>query len=115
MKREKGSSLLEVLLALALLGIISVSFLGATATTSTSRATSEERTSAKILAESIMDDVKKQPYYSTYNVTIPEDYSAYSADIAVDDTEKYNLQKITVSIEHKEHNVMTLEGYKVKR
>jgi prepilin-type N-terminal cleavage/methylation domain-containing protein len=115
MKHEKGSTLIEVLVALALLGIISASFLGATATTSTSRVTSEERSSSKILAESIMDEVKKQPYYATYNVTVPEDYAGYLVEVSVNETDKYNLQKIVVSVDHHGHSVLDLEGYKVKR
>lgn len=115
MKHEKGFSLIEVIVALALLGIISVPFLSATATTSTSRVTSEERASSKILAESIMDNIKKQPYYYTYNITVPDDYAGYIADVSVNETQQYNLQKITVSIEHHGHNVLNLEGYKVKR
>src|SRR3990172_8873702 len=49
---ELGTSLVEVLVALALLGIIGAGFLGATATTSTSRMIADEHVSAKILAES---------------------------------------------------------------
>jgi prepilin-type N-terminal cleavage/methylation domain-containing protein len=115
MKREKGFSLIEVIVALALLGIISVPLLSATATTSTSRVTSEERSSSKILAESIMDSIKKQPYSSSYNITVPDDYAGYIADVSVNNTQQYNLQKITVSIEHHGRDVLNLEGYKVKR
>jgi prepilin-type N-terminal cleavage/methylation domain-containing protein len=114
-KREKGFSLIEVIVALALLGVISVPLLSATATTSTSRVTSEERSSAKILAESIMDNIKKQPYYTSYNITVPDDYAGYLADISVNNTQQYNLQKITVSVAHHGHDVISLEGYKVKR
>ena len=60
MKGEKGISLLETVVALALLGIIGVAFLGALATTSNSRLIADEHVSARILAESQMEDIKKQ-------------------------------------------------------
>jgi prepilin-type N-terminal cleavage/methylation domain-containing protein len=66
MKSEKGISLIETLAAMVILGIIAVAFLSALATTSTARATNEERTAAKILAETIMENVKTENYTSSY-------------------------------------------------
>jgi prepilin-type N-terminal cleavage/methylation domain-containing protein len=113
MKSEKGISLIEVILALALLGIISASFLSGLATTSTARVTADERASAKILAEGLMDTIKKDTYKTSYNVTIPEEFPDYSANLTV--TNGNNIQKLTIAIEHRQHGVLTLESYKVNR
>ncbi len=117
MKTEKGSSLLEVIVALALLGIISVLFLGSAANSANARVTADERTSAKILAESIIDSVKKLPYSANYTVTIPADYPGYTANITAANAyaDSTDIQKLTVVITHRERNVLTLENYKVNR
>jgi prepilin-type N-terminal cleavage/methylation domain-containing protein len=113
MKSEKGISLIEVLVALALLGIISASFLGALATTSTARVTADERSSAKILAESLMDTIKKDTYKTSYNITIPEEFPGYSANLTV--TNGNNIQELAIAVGHRNHTVLTLECYKVNR
>jgi prepilin-type N-terminal cleavage/methylation domain-containing protein len=113
MKGEKGMTLLETILALAILGIISASFLGGLATTSTARVTADERASGKVLAESIMEDIKKQPYEPSYNATIPSDFAGYSANISVE--ENNNIQDITIGVHRRGREILTLESYKVNR
>jgi type II secretory pathway pseudopilin PulG len=117
MKAERGTSLLETIVALALLGIISVVFLGALATTSNSRVIADEHASARILAEAQMEDIKKQSYLSSYNVTesILVEYPGYSAQIDVDNMRNGNIQKIVITVSHHNRNVTTLEGYKARR
>jgi type II secretory pathway pseudopilin PulG len=116
MKSETGSSLIETVVALALLGIIGVTFLGALATTSNSRLIADEHASARILAESQMESIKKQTYASSYEpVPIPMDYPGYSAAIDVDNMRNGNIQKITVTIRHHDRDIETLESYKVNR
>ncbi len=106
-------TLIETMLALAILGIISAAFLSATAATSTSRVTADERASGKILAETIIEDIKKQPYEPSYNVTIPSDFAGYSALISVE--ENNNIQAINVTIERRSREILTLQSYKVNR
>jgi prepilin-type N-terminal cleavage/methylation domain-containing protein len=116
MKSEKGVSLIETIVALALMGIIAVTFLGALATTTNTRSLADERASAKILAESQMENVKKQDYALSYDtVPIPDEYASYSAEILVDSMRNGKIQKITVTIRHKDRDVSTLESYKVER
>jgi Tfp pilus assembly protein PilV len=112
---ELGTSLVEVLVALALLGIIGAGFLGATATTSTSRVIADEHASAKILAESTMDALKKASYASSYNVTVPDEYLGYTINLTVEDIRTNDIQLLTVSVERRGRELFALQDYKVTR
>ena len=115
MKSEKGSTLIEVLVSLALLGIISVLFLNSVAFSSTARVAADERVSAKILAESLMDNVKKQAYDSSYTMTVPAEFPGYTANLTVTSLANGNIQKLAITIRHFDRNVLTLENFKVDR
>lgn len=116
MKGERGISLIETIVALALLGIIGVAFLGALATTSTSRLVADEHVSARILAESQMEDIKKQTYAFSYDpVPVSTEYPGYSATVNINNMRNGNIQKITITIKHHGQDIETLEGYKVNR
>jgi type II secretory pathway pseudopilin PulG len=115
MKSEKGSSLLEVMISLALLGTISVLFLGSAMNSAHARAQADERASAKVLAESIIDSVKKMDYSSGYTYTIPEGFEGYSADLTATYMDSNNIQKLVVTVSRGEHEILTLENYKVNR
>lgn len=115
MRREKGSSILEVLVALTLLGIISVLFLSSVTNSTSARVTADTRVSAKILAESLIDDIKKQSFDPSYTVTVPPEFVGYSANLTVTSLANGNIQKLTVVIKHLDTDVLTLESYKVDR
>jgi prepilin-type N-terminal cleavage/methylation domain-containing protein len=114
MKAQKGLALVEVIVALALLGIVGVLFLQGTMNSATARVQADERSSAKVLAESVIDSVKKMDYASTYAVDIPDAYPGYTADITAEYLSN-SLQKITVVVTHRDRAVLTLENYKVDR
>ena len=116
MKSETGTSLLETIVALALLGIICVAFLSALATSSNARSIADEHASARILAESQMEDIKKQTYAFSYDpVSIPAEYPGYSAAIDIENLRNGNIQKITITIRHHDRDIETLESYKGNR
>ncbi|MBA7708341.1 hypothetical protein ES703_117239 [subsurface metagenome] len=114
-KGEKGFSLIDTIAAVGLLGVISASFLGGLATTSTARVTADERASAKILAETVMENVRKHPYAPSYTFTIPDEYSGYTATINATKQRNNSIQIVTVTIHHRDKDVLSLESYKVSR
>jgi len=67
MKDEKGFTLIEVLVALAVLGVIGAAFLGSLATSSNVIFVVDEKATAESLARSQMEYTKKQDYDATNN------------------------------------------------
>jgi prepilin-type N-terminal cleavage/methylation domain-containing protein len=65
LRKQRGFGLVEVIIALGLLGIIGIAFLGALATSSSAIIISDERATAESLARSEMEYVKSQEYSST--------------------------------------------------
>ena len=121
MKSQKGFSLIEVLISLALLGMIAVAFLSALATSFRATLIMDERATARNLATSEMEYVKSQDYAAFYDPAQIPEYYGYTPSIGVeplyneDGSQKDGIQKITVTIKHDDKVVTTLEGYKVYR
>ena len=117
---QRGSSLIEVMLSIALLGILVVGFLSAIGTGSMAIFMTDERQTAKNLAESQMEYIKGLPFSASYsaNDEIMAEYPGYSVEIDV----KYiaerdeNIQEITVIINDADGEpIAQLKGYKTKR
>jgi prepilin-type N-terminal cleavage/methylation domain-containing protein len=128
--RSRGLTMIEVLIAIAILGIISITFLSALSTSSLSVGLADERTVAESLARRQMEYVKNQGYnpasvLNNNNPTyqkitgIPEGYSVWSVNrtggVVADivgipwDSESnmwvvkdIGLQKISLVIKHKD-------------
>jgi prepilin-type N-terminal cleavage/methylation domain-containing protein len=62
MKNEKGFTLIETIIALALLGVVAVAFLGALVTASNAFTITDEHATAESLARSQIEYLKNQPY-----------------------------------------------------
>jgi len=65
-----------------------------------------------------MEYVKQQGYADSYDMApIPDEYAGYSVAITTGNitSRDVNIQKVTVTIQHYDKPVITLEGYKVNR
>jgi hypothetical protein len=113
-KGEKGASLVETAVALALLGLIGLPFLSAVSTSSNARLIADEHAAARILAESHMEDIRQQEYAFSYE-TPPDTEDGYSTQIDVDNMRNGNIQKITITVSHHGRDITTLESYKANR
>ena len=121
--RESGTTLIETVVALAVLGTIGVTFLSGLATTSKAAFVSDEQATAESLAQSQMEWVKNASY--SYNATgytsapIPtvKDYLNYSATIVASPLRNPDdgIQRITVTVKRSSETTTKLEGYKVDR
>ncbi len=136
--KSRGQVLIEMLIALAVLGLIAVSFLGAVYTGRQAARVSDERATAQALAQTQMeylrsldyDDTNVPPVYDLAPAlsSLPTQYGVYGYDDSNPDrfAERLDpendgmdnddgLQKLTVTVTHGDNVVLTLEGYKVKR
>ena len=101
MAGERGISLIETLVAIALVGIISTAFFGALVTSTNSRVIADEHVSARVLAESQMEEIKKQEYAPSYDpIAVPDEYAGYSAQVTIDNMRNGSIQKITITVAH---------------
>ncbi len=112
-------TMIEALIALALLGLIAAAFVGSLGTAARATLIADEQTTAESLARSQLEHVKTLEYdegATQYTPEIPsdEDYSFYSATIDAEPLDDH-IQKITVTVKHTNKEVVTLEGYKVDR
>ncbi len=121
--RESGATLLETVVALAILGTIAVTFLTGLATTSRAAFTVDERATAESLAQSQMEWAQNASYsynatsYSPAPVPSGSDYINYSANITAEPLHDPDdgIQKITIIVNRSGEQIITLEGYKLQR
>ena len=119
MKKQKGFAFIEVVISLAILGIVAVGFLGGITTASRGLLITDERETAKNLAEAQMEYVKNLLYSSSYlpSPDILEEYDGYEVSIVTTSVqEDGNIQKITITVDHdSKEGIITLENYKVHK
>lgn len=126
MRNQKGFSLIEVLLAMALVGILGTAIPSALSGANRATITANQHTTAESLARSQMDYIQNQPYDSDnstpiyallpevpapYNIVTPmaQRLDPKGDGISNDD----GLQKITVTVKHGATVIFTLVDFKV--
>jgi prepilin-type N-terminal cleavage/methylation domain-containing protein len=130
---EQGVTLIETLVALAILGATAVVFLVGLTTSSKAVMISQERVAADSLAKSQMEYIKSQKTYipeedydpsdsykSYQLINIPSDLIEQGYAIVINPPEDIseadaNIQKITVIVTHDGDEVFRLVNYKVNR
>ncbi|MFC1873894.1 hypothetical protein ACFLYX_01180 [Chloroflexota bacterium] len=120
---EKGTTLLETLVALAILGATAVVFLGGLMTTSKITYQIDERSTVSSLAQRQIEWVKADTYvyeaseYSLAPIPDSSDYLNYSVTVTAEPlrTPDDGIQRITVSVNRSGEPVFRLESYKVDR
>ena len=138
---SRGQTLIEVLIALAILGIVVVAFMTALTTSSRAIIVADEHTTAESLARSELEYVKSWNNYHLapwsplfYTVTtagstgpvwldtghhLPAEYANYSLNVSASclpsHTSDDGIQQITVKVYHQGKLVLTTSTYKVSR
>jgi prepilin-type N-terminal cleavage/methylation domain-containing protein len=137
MRNEKGITLIEVIIALALLGIIGLAFLGALSTASNAVFITDERATAESLARTEMEYIKSQDYidysdsdHGEYGIITPPTDSTVEVSVIPFNPDTgdpyadlgggvfeldFGIQEITVTVNHLGEQVITMEGYKSAR
>jgi len=125
---SRGFSMLEVVIAIALLGIIAVSVLSALQTAALALISADRRATAESLARTQMEWVRYSDYdnpeegnpeYSLdpqIESALPPDYSVDTTAIRLDKDGNPNtddgIQEITVTVSHAGQVIVTLEDFK---
>ena len=133
---QKGVTLIETLVALALLGIFGVAFLSAISTSAITMASTEKNVDVESLARAQIEYTKNCSYidyiygspdippdYTTldelapsnpYAITIPTGYSINVTAAALNNPDD-GIQQITVTVSKDGSPLLVMEGYKVNR
>ena len=128
-QNEAGVTLIETLIALALLGMIAAPFLNALATASKATFICDERATAESLARSQMEYVKSQSYINYTEpghqeyilITTPANYSVGITVVPIDpDTgqtaeQDKGIQRTSITVKYNNKPVLTIENYKVDK
>jgi len=120
---ERGFTLVEAVIALAILGMVGGIFLHGAAIGPKTVMVSQERVAAESLARSQMEDTKAQEYVpeatSYPQITIPSDLAGQGYDVEISADPLHDpddgIQEITVSVTRGGETLWTIVDYKMDR
>ena len=119
---QEGFGLVEVLVAVAILGMTLVALLAALSTGSIGVATKDEQVTAANLARSQLEYTRSQPYRELYETMTPP--AGYTVSVQADSVpeatsvpgaDPSTIQKITVTVTRNGETLLTVEDFKVDR
>lgn len=116
MRSEKGFSLIEMLIAVAIIGIIVVGIFSSLGIASKLLINTDTAEAARDLAEAQMEYIQNQPFSSLYSASLGLDakYPGYSTEVAAPVYLQDDLQKINITIQKGTDIAFILVDYKVK-
>lgn len=118
--RSRGLTLIELVIAMAFIGIIAVALLGGLSNAIMALRVADERATAESLARSEMEYEKGQEYrpapWEDEHLD-PPGYSGYTVGVSAEPLNEIDdgLQEITVTVSHHGKPIVTLLGYKAER
>lgn len=131
---ERGFTLIETLVALALLGITALVFLGGISIMYKGSSVAKEHVDAESLAISQWESIKAQDYIETAEysepgnsyqlIDIPEDLAGQDYEIIIESPQAivtpggdgyYECQSLTVIVRHEEREVIRITDFKAGR
>ena len=123
-RAERGFTLIEVLVALAIFGFVGVGIMAGLATGFRAQDTNRVHTIGENLARAVLEDIRFKPYendndYSPFSVPVPSGYSFAVTTVPYCAPEPCtpddNLQKNTVTALRGGKAILTVEDLKVRR
>jgi prepilin-type N-terminal cleavage/methylation domain-containing protein len=123
MRNQKGFTLIEVLVSVALVGILGTAFLTSLTHSTYAVHYTDQLDNGRALAQSQMEYIKEQKYSAsgyTPSSAITSRYPGYSVNISVSTPGQTGqrdslLQNVTVTVSQNTQIITTLEGFKTKR
>jgi prepilin-type N-terminal cleavage/methylation domain-containing protein len=123
-RREDGFSLIEVVISIALLGIVGVALANGLSGSSKALMIADERTTSESLARTQMESIVLQPFSTSGGYAVVPMPAGYQAVISVapvldNGVPRENIQRVMILINHNGKDVITsgnttLEAYKVQ-
>lgn len=112
---QRGLSLAEAVVAVAIVGVAVVEFVSALSAGSIAVREGDQEAIAQRLARTQLEYIKSCPYDTSYStIDEPEGYVIYVGVNATPDSDA-DIQKITVNISRDGEQILTVETYKVNR
>jgi len=112
-KLQNGFTLIEVLIAIAFLGIIAIALFSGLSTAYKAYWVSNKQATAMALAQSQLEEIEKLSYSESGNYSAISAPANYSINITTNSININQLQKIIIEIKYGTQTVYSVSDYKV--